>query len=108
MEFVIVRIGSAPAVAFENSFRIGIDDKTGVAAGVKQHTIGSLRADAVDGEEALSNRFGVALKKPFKACAVFVDDDVHKVAQPLGFDVEITGRSNELREFVVSKVVDFF
>ena len=39
---------------------------------------------------------------------MLLDDDVNKVAQSFSFDVEITGRPNELCEIVVGEGADFF
>ena len=47
--------------SIKDTFGVGINDKRGVIAGVKQHAVGRFRADAVDGEQAFAHSGGIAV-----------------------------------------------
>ena len=49
MQVIIIRFFIAPAMPAEDPLGIGIDDKAMMISSVKEHAVGSFRADAVDG-----------------------------------------------------------
>src|SRR5919108_4130836 len=49
-QLLISRVALAPAVPAEDPPGVGVDDEAGMPAGVEQHAVGGLGADAVDGE----------------------------------------------------------
>ena len=49
MQVIIIRFFIAPAMPAEDPLGIGIDDKAMMISGVKEHAVGSFRANAVDG-----------------------------------------------------------
>ena len=103
MQLIITRFFTAPAVPAEDPLGIGIDDKAMMIPGVKEHAIGSLRADAIDGQELLTDGGGFALKHPLQACAMFLDEYVDKVAESFGLDIKVAGRADKLGQLLVTE-----
>ena len=49
MQFIIIGFFTAPVMPAEDPLGIGIDDKAMMISSVKEHAVGSFRADAIDG-----------------------------------------------------------
>ena len=49
LQLIIIGFFTTPIVPAEDPLGIGIDDKAVMISGVKEHAVGSFRADAVDG-----------------------------------------------------------
>ena len=100
---MIIRFLIAPAMPAEDPLGIGIDDKAMMISGVKEHTVGSFRADAVDGQEVCTDVIGFSLEHSLQAGAMFLDEYVDKVAESFGLDIKVASRAYKLGQLLVTE-----
>ena len=83
----------------KNPFRIGVNHEAVMSARVKQQAVRRLRPDTVDRQQPLAYNGSFTGKQPAQIAAEPLNEHTQKRAQPPRLDVEITGRTDQFRQF---------
>ncbi|HYA61902.1 MAG TPA: hypothetical protein VED66_01785 [Candidatus Sulfotelmatobacter sp.] len=96
---MIVRFPAVKEVmAFENAAGVGIHDKDGMLAGVEKDRVSGLRANAVNGEELLTELGGGRGKKPVKRAPMGAAEKSDEFLHLAGLLAKIAGGADESSE----------
>jgi hypothetical protein len=88
----------SPPVPVQDADGVGVNDERGPAAGVEQHAVGGLRANAMNGKQPVSGLVHGARPQILPATAAFVEKKPEKGAEPSGFHAGASGRPNQIGE----------
>ena len=81
-------------VPVKEAFSVRIHDKDGLVERVNQNGIRGLRADAVDLQKFVPQMGEFLPSHRLEIPMIFIKKEPHKILQPAGFDVEISGGFN--------------
>ena len=103
MQFIIIRFFTAPTMPAEDPLGIGIYDKAMMISGVKEHAVGSFRANAVDEKEPFTDSVGIAPHQALDAGAMFLDEYIDKVTEPFGLDIKVASGADKLGQLLMAE-----
>jgi len=98
-DLVVGELGMRAAVALEDTASVGVDDEDRMFAGVKENRVGGFRADAAEGEELLAEDGSWCGEQFVERAAIGGKEEFHEGLEGFSFLAEVTGRTEELREF---------
>ncbi len=89
---VVFQLLGYQPMPFQDSFRVRVHDKNGLAGGIENHAVCRLLANPFDGQQFLSKQAAFGCKKRLQASTVALNQMIDEIPQPDGLDVEIACR----------------
>ena len=105
-EFFVSGFGMSEMVAFEYAAGIGVHDKDGMLARVKEDGVGGFRTDAPQGQELFAKSGGRCCEKTIKRTAVFFVEEGYEGFESLGLLAEVSGGAEVAGELGWGDIAD--